>query len=308
MKIPFKGCWRQPMVLLLIVALAACASTNVRESERLDLQRDLIRLQSNPEVTTRAPAELAAARAAVVAIDEAHGADAQSLVVIAQQRIRIAQVVADNRKLEAQRADLERTHSQLLLQAARRDARQARRELEHQRLQAQIEAEEAQRQMQEAEAAREAGDQATHDAEAARKVAAQSRRIAQTQARAAALAKKEAELTRSLQEAEQNAAPAATGSAAPVSLHLSARSFKFGEAALDPAGKARLSRIIDAAAANPSGYIRITAGTDSDGSDLARQRAKAVQAALVEAGVAASRIDIAAEIGSGSGIDVMFTR
>lgn len=295
-------------VCVIACALGACSSVGVRESQRLAVQRDLVELQSEPGVATRAPTELAAAQAAVAAIDEVSGEEAQNRVVIARQRIEIARVAASNQKLDAQRADLQRVHSELLLQAARRDARQARRELERQRMQAQIEAEEAQRQMQEAEAARLAGDQAIQDADAARKVASQSRRIAAAQARAAALAKQEAELTRSIQEAERGAASPSTSSAVPLSLHLSGRSFKSGAASLDAAGKARLARIVAAANANPAGQIRIAAGADPGGADLARQRAEGVRAALVDAGVAASRIDIAPAPGDGSGIDVVFKR
>lgn len=296
--------------IALVLLATACASGGVRESERLAVQHELVELQSDTRLAGRAPAELGAARAAVAAIDEARGAEAGNLAAIARQRIEIARVVAEQRALEAEQATLQQTHANLLLQAARRDARQARRELERQRLQAQIEAEQAERLLREAEAARLAGDQAAADAEAARAVAAQSRRIANAQARAAELAKKEAALAAAVDEAEAAAsAGAAAGSparpVAPPSLTLSDRSFEAGSAALAQSGKMRLSRIVEAANADPDGRIRIIANADTVDAELARQRAESVRAALADAGVALSRVEVAAGIGDGRGIEVV---
>ncbi len=300
-------------LIAALALLAGCASGGVRESERADVQRELVELQADSQIAVRAPAELAAARAAVAAIDEARGAEAANRAAIARQRIEIARVVAEQRALEDERANLQQTHANLLLQAARRDARQARRELERQRLQAQIEAEQAERLLREAEAARLAGDQAAADAAAARAVAAQSRRIAAAQARAAELAKKEAALAAAVSEAEA-AAPAndAPGPAAPpaaaVSLTLSDRSFEAGSATLAESGSERLARVVESANAAPDRGIEVRARVDrASDAKLVRQRAESVRAALVAAGIAANRVQVTEVAGRGNGVEVVLT-
>lgn len=300
-------------LIAALALLAGCASGGVRESERADVQRELVELQADSQIAVRAPAELAAARAAVAAIDEARGAEAANRAAIARQRIEIARVVAEQRALEDERANLQQTHANLLLQAARRDARQARRELERQRLQAQIEAEQAERLLREAEAARLAGDQAAADAAAARAVAAQSRRIAAAQARAAELAKKEAALAAAVSEAEA-AAPAndAPGPAAPpaaaVSLTLSDRSFEAGSATLAESGSERLARVVESANAAPDRGIEVRARVDrASDAKLVRQRAESVRAALVAAGIAANRVQVTEVTGRGNGVEVVLT-
>lgn len=294
-----------PVAIALLAT--ACASGGVRDEERLAMQQEVAAIEADAQVTRYAPTELAAARATVAAIDDARGAEAANLAAIARQRIAIARLVAQQRILEAEQATLQQDHANLLVQAARRDARQARRELERQRLQAQIEAEQAERLLREAEAARLQGDQAAADAAAARAVAAQSRRIAAAQARAAELAKKEAALAAAVNEAEApGGAPRSADSPEPVSLTLSDRSFDAGSAKLAESGNERLARIIEAANATPDREIQVRAHANpAMDATLVRERADSVRAALVAAGIAASRVHVSEVAGRGNGVEVV---
>ncbi len=139
-----------------LLVLGACA-TPLTAPEGADLARNkLTQLQSHPQLATRAPVEIKAAEAAVIAA-EVPREDleyAQHLVLIADHKVDIAMARAQSRLYEDEREELSQQSEQARLTARTREADRAREEAASARL----DAEQARR---DAEAAREEAQDAS---------------------------------------------------------------------------------------------------------------------------------------------------
>ena len=288
MKRPIAG------IFLALLFFAASPAAVARDLDYERLADRLDQLQSDPRLGNLAPTQMERARNALQMLKDAGRRDRPQMIYIAERRIDIARTSAEAEAMETQRVALQRENDRLQLEAARRDAEQARRELEQQRLQAQIRAEEADRLASEAATARAEGEQANQAAEAARAEAAQSKRMADAQAKAAALAKKEAELA----AAVGGSPSGGSASAAPARrVTLADSAFASGAAGLTSAGTSRIAKAVDLANGAPGASVHVEATVPGNRA-LARQRADAIRDALIEGGVAASRIEVTGSAGA----------
>lgn len=285
---------------LAVLAAGACiaASALARDDAYSRLVGEFNALATTPSVVKDAPAQLALARGTLDQLADAGRKARPHLEYIAQQRIDIVRAAAEVATLTRERDALQREHDRLLLAAARRDAAQARVELEKQRLQAQIRTEEAERLASEAEAARTQEAEATKAAQAAQATAMQAKKMAATQAQAAALAKKEAELASSLGGSGSGKA----SPSAPRVHRIPVRIF-VSDKAVFAAGSSAAIR--DAAAfvkaAGTPVRIEMRAATKA----LAEQRAQALRKALVETGIAGTRLTISAAAAKAARVELV---
>ena len=177
---------------------------------------------------------------------------------------------------------LERTRSELLIEASRREATRARQEAERLRVQAQIQAEEAERMR----LAAEAEILARQDAETALSSVAgkQAARVSAAQQNAAKLAREEAELV--------------SGHALPVSrfnnrgevFTLTGDAFAAGQATLSGAAANQAKALAEYLNIGKKGRVTIEAYDSANG--VGQRRAQALKDALVAAGVSANRIQV----------------
>lgn len=149
-------------------------------------------LESDSRLQGVAAYERLQATQAVTALAEASGDARQPALVLAARRVSVAELAAYNATLQEAMEDLDRSRSELLVEASRRDADRARQELERLRVQAQIQAEETARLRATAQAETEARLQAE---EVIMDVGGeQARKLKAARARQAELARQEAEL------------------------------------------------------------------------------------------------------------------
>ena len=184
---------------------------------------------------------------------------------------------------------LDRTRSELLIEASRRDAARARQEAERLRVQAQIQAEEAER----LRMAAEAETLARQDAEDMLTSVA-----GQQTAKLSAARQKEAQLAR--QEAELMSGaklPASKFDARGEVFTLGAAAFNAGQASLSAAGASSVSALAAYLQANPKAKARIEGFGDKQ--TPGQRRADSVRNALQDAGVAKARLQSAGK-GEGS--------
>ena len=151
------------------------------------LSQRLMAIQANPDTAELGAFERMQAQQAIATLDKAKRRD--QATYLAERRVEIAETAV--RRAGRARVDrLERTRSDLLIEASRRDAARARQEAEQLRMQAQMQAEEAERLRQ----AAEAETLARQDAENALTSVAgkQQQRLSAAQQNAARLAREEA--------------------------------------------------------------------------------------------------------------------
>ncbi|MGH8124090.1 MAG: OmpA family protein [Rudaea sp.] len=277
-------------LLLLTLAMVGTAQAANPDLDYERLRDSLNELRNDPALGALAPAEIVLADQALTTLAKRGGKSKlhDHLVFIAEHRIDIAYAAARTVEQERKLQQLDREHDRILLAASRRDAEQVRLELEKQRIQSQVNAEEAQRLRAEADAARAQSEQTSQEAETARAQAVQARKLADAQARAAELARKEAQLLEA-----GGVKPVAKGKSASAPITLGEAAFAPGQAVLRPGAQAQIAKI--AAAAGAKQVIRVEAYADDGGGAkgnlaLSRQRARAVRAALVAAGIDARRI------------------
>lgn len=169
------------------------------ETETLPPAVRLATLEADPRMQGLAAYELLQARLAVDALADAGRGDRQAALTLAARRVSVAELAAYNALLERRLQELERSRSELLVEASRREAERARQELERVRFQAQIQAEEAARLRAAAEAeaaARQQAEEVILDVGGE-----QARKLREARARQAELARQEAELLKAQEEA-----------------------------------------------------------------------------------------------------------
>jgi hypothetical protein len=117
-------------------------------------------LDADPRLNSLAAYQRLQARQAVEALATVRSSQRAGATVLAARRVAIAELAARSELAERAIDRLDRTRSELLVEASRREAERARQEAERLRIEAQIQAEEAQRLRAEAEAAALARQQA----------------------------------------------------------------------------------------------------------------------------------------------------
>ena len=184
--------------LLATLLAAAPAQAQDGDAAVAQMSQQLAALDANPDTASAAAYERLQARQALEALASARGSRKDIARYVAERRVRIAEVAARTEAMQRQVDRLERTRSELIVEASRRDAAEARAEAERLRIQARIQAEEAARLLAQAASSTEAMQdiestlQDVAGAEAARLKAARERE--------AELARQEAELLRQAEE------------------------------------------------------------------------------------------------------------
>ena len=280
---------RQSAMAVMLVGLSLPALSAERP-EVIALNQRLSSLQADPSLSELAAYERLQAQQAVAVLAKARGKQRDKALFVADRRVEIAETAA---RAESARRDadrLERTRSELLVEASRRDAARARQETERLRIQAQIQAEEAEqlRLAAEAEAVarQEAEDTLTNVA------GEQSARLSSARLKEAKLARQEAELV--------------SGAKLPASkFETRGEVFTLGGAAFAPGlakpsaeGNASIAALAAYLQAMPKAKARIEGYGDAQ--TPGQRRADAVRDALVAAGVPKSRLQAAAGKGNGT--------
>ncbi len=246
------------------------------------LNQRLVALQADMRTADVAAFEKLQAQQAIATLAKARRKDLDNARYLAERRVAIAEASARTAVALREVDQLERTRSELLIEASRREATRARQEAERLRVQAQIQAEEAERMR----LAAEAEILARQDAETALSSVAgkQAARVSAAQQNAAKLAREEAELV--------------SGHALPVSrfnnrgevFTLTGDAFAAGQATLSGAAANQAKALAEYLNIGKKGRVTIEAYDSANG--VGQRRAQALKDALVAAGVSANRIQV----------------
>lgn len=188
--------------------LAACASAPQAPEGSAEVRSKLTSLRTNSELASRAPIEIQAAEVAVKAAERPQESNTQArhLVLIADQKVEIAQSWAQSRLLEDQREDLSSRTEAMRLDARTREADRARSDAANSRNQAQAARSDA-------NSARNATDVARDQAAMARNDANASRRAADTAQDQTAAARSDANSARTAADVARDQAATARNDA-----------------------------------------------------------------------------------------------
>ena len=278
-----------PFVLGLTLACLTVATALAADNPVVvQLNQRLARLQSDPALAEFAAYEKLQAQHAVVAFDKARRSQRETLQYVAERRVEIAEIAARTEASRREADRLDRTRSELLVEASRREAERARREAERLRVQAQIQAEEAER----LRLAAEAEALARQEAETTLDTVAgqQANRLSTARQRELKLAREEAELVSGAK------LPASRFESRGEVFTLGADAFASGSAKLSSGGTATASALAAYLQANPKARARIDGYGDKQ--TPGQRRADALRDALVAGGVQRNRLQSA---GKGTG-------
>lgn len=244
------------------------------------LNQRLVALQADMRTADVAPLEKLQAQQAIAALAKARRKDLDTARYLAERRVAIAEASARTAVALRELDQLERTRSELLIEASRREAQRARQEAERLRVQAQIQAEEAERMRLEAEAE----TLARQDAESALSSVAgkQAARLSAAQQNAAKLAREEAELV------SGHRLPASRFNNRGEVFTLAGDAFAAGQATLSGAAANQAKALAEYLNIGKKGRVTIEAYDSASG--VGQRRAQALKDALVAAGVSANRI------------------
>ena len=128
---------------LLGLALATQTAVAAENPVVVQLNQRLAALQADPDLAELAAYEKLQAQHAVTAFSKARRSQRETAQYVAERRVQIAEIAARAQAARREADRLDRTRSELLVEASRREAERARREAERLRVQAQIQAEEA---------------------------------------------------------------------------------------------------------------------------------------------------------------------
>jgi outer membrane protein OmpA-like peptidoglycan-associated protein len=289
---------RLVLVLVALVALAACSSAPKKDLALEQVRSQLNELKSDEELAGYAPLAISEAERALRQAEAASG-DMQRihLVYMADRRIQIARAIAQREQLEQEFDRLGRERNELLVKASQVEADRARREAERVRMMSQAAAEDAERAREETLAAHQREAESVRSAQQAQEEAQQAKALAASSTTAAQLARREADLA--LEQADtlrrqlENLQLRQTESGVVVTL--GDVLFHSGETSLREEALASLVEVVDLLQSEPDKDIRIEGHSDSTGNSvsnlkISEQRANAVLDALVSLGVEASRI------------------
>ncbi|MET0655334.1 MAG: OmpA family protein [Pseudoxanthomonas sp.] len=271
---------------LLLASMPALAADR---PEVVALNQRLATLQSDPQLAEFAAYEKLQAQQAVAVLAKARGKQRDSALYLADRRVEIAETAARAEIARREADRLDRTRSELLVEASRRDAARARQEAERLRVQAQIQAEEAEH----LRMAAEAETLARQDAEDMLTSVA-----GQQTAKLSAARQKEAQLAR--QEAELMSGaklPASKFESRGEVFTLASTAFENGQARLSAGGSSSVSALAAYLQANPKAKARIEGFGDAQ--TPGQRRAEAVRDALIAGGIPKSRLQVSGR-GEGS--------
>ncbi|MFT3667257.1 MAG: hypothetical protein QM795_01390 [Pseudoxanthomonas sp.] len=265
----------------------------------VQLNQRLARLQSDPALAEFAAYEKLQAQHAVAAFEKARRSQRETLQYVAERRVEIAEIAARTQAARREADRLDRTRSELLVEASRREAERARREAERLRVQAQIQAEETER----LRLAAEAEALARQEAETTLDTVAgqQASRLSTARQRELKLAREEAELVSGAK------LPASKFESRGEVFTLGADAFASGSAKLSGGGNATASALAAYLQASPKARARIEGYGDKQ--TPGQRRADALRDALAAGGVQRNRLQSAAK-GAGTkarAIEVVIT-
>ena len=291
----------RPQILagLLGLALATQAALAAENPVVVQLNQRLAALQADPDLAELAAYEKLQAQHAVTAFSKARRSQRETAQYVAERRVQIAEIAARAQAARREADRLDRTRSELLVEASRREAERARREAERLRVQAQIQAEEAER----LRLAAEAEALARQEAETTLDTVAgqQANRLSAARQRELKLAREEAELVSGAK------LPASKFEARGEVFTLGADAFASDSAKLSASGASRASALAAYLQANPKARARIEGYGDKQ--TPGQRRADALRDALTAAGIAKSRLQSSGK-GAGSkarALDVIVT-
>ena len=291
----------RPQILagLLGLALATQAALAAENPVVVQLIQRLAALQADPDLAELAAYEKLQAQHAVTAFSKARRSQRETAQYVAERRVQIAEIAARAQAARREADRLDRTRSELLVEASRREAERARREAERLRVQAQIQAEEADR----LRLAAEAEALARQEAETTLDTVAgqQANRLSAARQRELKLAREEAELVSGAK------LPASKFEARGEVFTLGADAFASDSAKLSASGASRASALAAYLQANPKARARIEGYGDKQ--TPGQRRADALRDALTAAGIAKSRLQSSGK-GAGSkarALDVIVT-
>ncbi|WP_448476936.1 OmpA family protein [Pseudoxanthomonas mexicana] len=291
----------RPQILagLLGLALATQTALAAENPVVVQLNQRLAALQADPDLADLAAYEKLQAQHAVTAFSKARRSQRETAQYVAERRVQIAEIAARAQAARREADRLDRTRSELLVEASRREAERARREAERLRVQAQIQAEEAER----LRLAAEAEALARQEAETTLDTVAgqQANRLSAARQRELKLAREEAELMSGAK------LPASKFEARGEVFTLGADAFASDSAKLSASGASRASALAAYLQANPKARARIEGYGDKQ--TAGQRRADALRDALTAAGVAKSRLQSSGK-GTGSkarALDVIVT-
>ncbi|KRA53578.1 hypothetical protein ASD77_02575 [Pseudoxanthomonas sp. Root65] len=277
-----------PVALGLALAMASLTASAADNPLIVQWNQRLAALQADPVLADVAAYEKLQAQHAIAAFDKARRSQRETAQYVAERRVEIAETAARAQAARRDAERLDRTRSELLVEASRREAERARREAERLRVQAQIQAEEAER----LRLAAEAEALARQEAETTLDTVAgqQANRLSAARQRELKLAREEAELV--------------SGAKLPVSkfetrgevFTLGADVFAGNSAKLSSGGAASASALAAYLQANPKARARIDGYGDKQ--TPGQRRADALRDALTASGIPRSRLQSA---GKGTG-------
>lgn len=249
----------------------------------LQLNQRLMAISANPDTANLGAFERMQAQQAVGTFSNAKRRDQELTRYLAERRVEIAETAVRAALAQREVDQLERTRSDLLIEASRREAARARQEAERLRVQAQIQAEESER----LRLAAESEVLARQDAENALTSVAgkQQQRLSAAQQNAAKLAREEAELV------SGQKLPASKFDSRGEVFTLTGDAYANGQAALSNAAKNQAKALGEYLNIGRKGRVRIEAYDNANG--VGQRRAEALRDALVAAGVASNRIQVA---------------
>lgn len=240
-------------------------------------------LQADMATADVASFEKLQAQQAIATLAKAKRKELDDARYLAERRVAIAEAASRAALARREVGELERTRSELLIEASRRDAARARQEAEQLRVQTQIQAEEAER----LRLAAEAETLARQDAETALTSVAgrQQQRLSAAQQNAAKLAREEAELV------SGQKLPASRFDGRGEVYTFAGDAFAAGQAALSGGARNQAKALAEYLNIGKKGRVVIEAYDSANG--VGQRRAQALKDALVAGGVAASRIQVA---------------
>lgn len=281
----------RPQILAGLLGLALATQTAVAAENPVvvQLNQRLAALQADPDLAELAAYEKLQAQHAVTAFSKARRSQRETAQYVAERRVQIAEIAARAQAARREADRLDRTRSELLVEASRREAERARREAERLRVQAQIQAEEAER----LRLAAEAEALARQEAETTLETVAgqQANRLSAARQRELKLAREEAELVSGAK------LPASKFEARGEVFTLGADAFASDSAKLSASGASRASALAAYLQANPKARARIEGYGDKQ--TPGQRRADALRDALTAAGIAKSRLQSSGK-GAGS--------
>jgi len=264
----------------MLLATAPVLTAAAERPEVIALNQRLATLQSDPQLGEFAAYEKLRAQQSVAALAKARSRDRESAQILADRRVEIAETTARAESARRQSQRLDRTRSELLLEASRREAMRARQEVERLRVQTQIQAEEAERMRLAAET--EALARQDFEDALTSVTGKQTQRLTAAREKEAQLARQEAELMSGAK------LPASRFNDRGEVFSLGSAAFESGQAQLSSSGTSSAAALAAYLQAKPKASATVQGYGDKQ--TPGQRRADALRDALVEAGVARNRL------------------